>query len=302
MSPLIKNLKDLFGDKIRLNEKLSKYNWFNSGGPAELFFKAENEKELASFLSHLKPNLNSINIIGAGSNTLIRDGGVKGATIKLSSNFSFINLIEKNIIEAGAATLDKNIANFSKEQSLSGLEFLSCIPGSVGGGIRMNSGCYDSDFSKILTSIKVMDFNGSIKEIKRDQINFFYRGCSLPENLIILSVKLQGIPSKKELIEAKQKDFIQRKIDSQPKGVKTCGSTFKNPEGTKAWKLIKESKSDKLFVGDVKISEKHSNFFINNGSASSFEIEQLINKVKENVFKETGKKLELEIKIIGNNI
>ncbi len=302
MSLPIKNLKEVFGDKIKFNEKLSKYNWFSSGGPAELFYKADKEEKLASFLKHIKSYNKTINIIGAGSNTLIRDGGIKGVTIKLSSNFSYINLLDENIIEAGAATLDKNVSNFSSINSLSGLEFLSCIPGSVGGGVRMNSGCYGSDFSKILLSIKVIDLNGNIKEIKRDKIDFFYRGCSLPESLFILSVKFRGIPSNKKDIEAKVKHLIERKKESQPKGVKTCGSTFKNPDGLKAWKLIKDSNSDKFSVGDVKISDKHCNFFINNGHASSFEIEELINKVKENVLKETGKTLEPEIKIIGDNI
>tara|TARA_B100001029_G_C15059193_1_gene456920 strand:+ start:589 stop:1497 length:909 start_codon:yes stop_codon:yes gene_type:complete len=302
MSLSTKNLQEIFGNKIKFNEKLSKYNWFNSGGPAELFYKADNQVELASFLKHIKSFNKTINIIGAGSNTIIRDGGIKGVTIKLSSKFSYTNLLEENIIEAGAATLDKNVSNFSTEKSLSGLEFLSCIPGSVGGGVRMNSGCYGSDFSKVLFSIKVIDLNGDIKEIHKDKINFFYRGCSLSENLLILSAKFKGIPSKKKDIETKQRDFIERKKESQPKGVKTCGSTFKNPEGMKAWKLIKDSNSDKFFVGDVKISDKHCNFFINNGSASSFEIEKLINKVKENVLKATGKSLELEIKIIGDHL
>ena len=292
------NLKEIFGDKIKFNEKLSKYNWFGSGGPAELFYRADDEKQLASFLKYIKTSYKTINIIGAGSNTLIRDGGIKGVTIKLSSRFSYTNLLDENIIETGAATLDKIVSDFSVEKSLSGLEFLSCIPGSVGGGVRMNSGCYGSDFSKILLSIKVIDLNGKIREIKKDQIDFFYRGCSLPDNLLVLSAKFKGIPSRKADVEMKQRDLIKRKKDSQPTGVKTCGSTFKNPESTKAWKLIKDSNSDKFSVGNVKISEKHCNFFVNKGATSS-EIEELINKVKLNVLKKTGTKLELEIKITG---
>ena len=197
MTLIIDNLKKTFGDKIKFNEKLSKYNWFSSGGPAEFFFKAEDENDLAFFLKNIKSYNKKINIIGAGSNTLIRDGGVDGVTIKLSSNFSYTKLLEGSIIEAGAATLDKNVSNFAKDNSLSGLEFLSCIPGSIGGGVKMNSGCYGSDFSKILFSVKVMDLNGEIKEIKKEKIDFFYRGCSLSEDLLVLSVKLKGVSSKK---------------------------------------------------------------------------------------------------------
>ena len=144
-----------FGKKILLNVKLANYSWFNLGGPSEVFFKPDNLEDIIFFLKMNKPE--KINILGAGSNTLIRDGGVKGITMKLSSKFSYINLNTPNIIEAGAATLDKKIADFATENSLSGLEFLTCIPGSIGGAIRMNSGCYGENISQILHSIKVID-------------------------------------------------------------------------------------------------------------------------------------------------
>ena len=301
MNSSINKFKEIFGNKIKFNENLSKYNWFKSGGPAEIFYRADNEKELSSFLKRIKKLFKTINILGAGSNTLIRDGGVKGVTIKLSPKFSYTKLLQGDIIEAGAATLDREVSNFSTTKSLSGLEFLSCIPGSIGGAICMNSGCYGSDISKILVSIRVINLNGEIEEFKKDQINFFYRGCSLPSNTLILSAKFKGLPSKQEDIEKNQKILIKKKKDSQPSGVKTCGSTFKNPENKKAWQLIKETNSDKLSVRNVKISEKHCNFFVNEGNSKSSEIEELINKVKSNVLKETGIKLELEIKVIGVN-
>ena len=278
---------------------LSKYSWFNLGGPSEIFFRPNSVAQLSSFLQEIKKTKNKTTIIGAGSNTLIRDSGVKGVTIKLGSKFSFLNLINNDTIHAGAATLDKKISNFAKDNSLSNFEFLSCIPGSLGGGIVMNSGCYENEISKILVSVEVIDENGEIFEIEKDKINFFYRGCDLPDNFIILSAKLKGLKLDKSKIEKKQSEFIKKKKESQPSQIKTCGSTFKNTKNYKAWELIKKSNCEKMFVGKAKISQKHCNFFVNEGNAKAFEIEQLIDKTKEQVFKKTGIKLELEIKIIG---
>jgi UDP-N-acetylmuramate dehydrogenase len=292
-------IKKIFGDRVKFNESLSKFSWFNVGGPAELFFRADSEEELSIFFKYLNSLNKQITIIGAGSNTLIRDGGVKGATIKLSSKFSYLKLIEESLIEAGAATFDKKLSEFSKENSIAGLEFLSCIPGSVGGAIKMNAGWHGHSIENVVASIKVMDFEGNIKEIEKSEISFFYRGSSLPNNLLILSAKFKGKLSKKENIEKKLIQLTDKKKASQPSGVKTCGSTFKNPENKKAWQLIKESDCDKLSVGGAKISEKHCNFLINEGNANSREIEELINNVKKKVLIKTGVKMELEIKIIG---
>ena len=299
MSLKFDELKKIYGDNIYRNEILSKYSWFNLGGPSEIFFRPNSVAQLSSFLQEIKKTKNKTTIIGAGSNTLIRDSGVKGVTIKLGSKFSFLNLINNDTIHAGAATLDKKISNFAKDNSLSNFEFLSCIPGSLGGGIVMNSGCYENEISKILVSVEVVDENGKIFEIEKDKINFFYRGCDLPNNFIILSAKLKGLKLDKSKIEKKQSEFIKKKKESQPSQIKTCGSTFKNTKNYKAWELIKKSNCEKMFVGKAKISQKHCNFFVNEGNAKAFEIEQLIDKTKEQVFKKTGIKLELEIKIIG---
>ena len=300
MSIQIEELKRNFGNKLLVKENLSKFSWFNLGGPAEIFFKPANYNELASLLKIYQDN-KKINIIGAGSNTLIRDGGIEGITIKLSTEFSFIKLLNDNIIEVGAATLDRKLSDFATKNSLSGFEFLSCIPGSIGGGIKMNSGCYGEEISKILVSLKAIDRKGKIKEIKRDEIKFSYRSCDLSDELIILSAKFKGDLKDKSNIEKKQLELIKRKKETQPSQVKTCGSTFKNPKDRKAWKLIKESGCEKISVGKAKISEKHCNFFINEGGATSNDIEQLIEKVKNQVLKKTGINLELEIKIIGIN-
>ena len=295
-----KFLQKKFGKNLILNENLSKYSWFNLGGPADIFFRPANKNQLKEFLNQIRENSNSIKILGAGSNTLIRDGGIKGIVIKLSSNFSSVKLISPNIIEVGAATLDRNVSEFAKNNEISEMEFLSCIPGSIGGAIIMNSGCYGSDISKILLSIKVLDNLGNEKEINSEEIKFCYRGSNLPKNFIILSAKLKGISSSKAFIEKKQNQLIQKKKLSQPSQIKTGGSTFKNNTDKKAWMLIKESGCDKFSVGDAKISEKHSNFFVNNGKAKSSDIELLINKVKKEVNNKTGINLELEIKIIGD--
>ena len=290
-----------FSKNVFTNIELSKYSWFNLGGPAELFFKPENKNQLIEFLKHSKENKLKITVLGAGSNTLIRDEGIKGVVIKLGPNFSKIELINENTIQVGAATLDRKISNFAKENGIGSLEFLSCIPGSIGGAVIMNSGCYGCDISKVLTSITVIDVQNCIeKQIPREDIDFFYRGTNLPSNLIITAVKLKGTVAEKQLIEKKQLQMLEQKKLSQPSQIKTCGSTFKNQNNEKkAWQIIKETGCDKFFEGDAVISEKHCNFFVNNGNAKSSDIEKLINKVKKTVNDKTGINLELEIKIIG---
>jgi len=295
------DLEKKFKNALNKKVNLSNYSWFNLGGEADYLFKAKNKIQLIEFLKDAKKNNLKVTILGAGSNTLFRDNGVKGAVVKLIQDFSYIHMIDNNVIDVGAATLDRKVANFAKDNNLGNLEFLSCIPGSIGGAIIMNSGCYDNDISKILVSIKAIDKkNLSEIEIKKEDIKFFYRGTNLSEDLIIISAKLKGILGKKDEIEKKQFDLIERKKQSQPSQIKTCGSTFKNfSKDKKAWKLIKESGCDNFKEGDASISEKHCNFFVNNGNAKSSDIESLIKRVKKKVFETTGVNLELEIKIIG---
>ena len=298
---LSENFIKKFGSNFNQKVKLSNYSWFNLGGKAEFFFKPKDKNQLIEFLRDAKKNNLKITILGAGSNTLIRDKGVKGVTIKLGSNFSYTKLINNDIIEAGAATLDRKVANFAKDNSLTNFEFLSCIPGSVGGAVTMNSGCYESDISKILLSIEVINKNDLTKrEIKKEDIKFLYRGTDLSEDLIIISAKFKGLADNKNKIEKKQFDLIERKKLSQPSQIKTCGSTFKNISvNKKAWMLIKEAGCDDFKEGDAMISKKHCNFFVNNGNAKSADIENLIKNVKNKVHAKTVIDLELEIKIIG---
>ena len=298
---LNQELNKKFEKNILNNIKLSNYSWFNLGGPAEYLFKPLNKKQLIEFLKENKKNKLKITILGAGSNTLIRDNGVKAVVIKLGLGFSDIKLVDKDIIEVGAATLDRKLSNFAKDNGIANLEFLSCIPGSIGGAVIMNSGCYGYDISKVLSSIRVIDMKDcKEKEIKKEEIQFFYRGTNLSKDFLITSVKLKGNVDSKEKIEKKQNQMIEEKKLSQPSQVKTCGSTFKNvSDSKKAWQLIKESGCDEFKEGDAMISKKHCNFFVNNGNAKSSDIEKLINKVKQAVSDKSGVNLELEIKIIG---
>ena len=290
-----------FKGNIKNNVNLSNYNWFNLGGPAEYLFKPENKEQLIEFLKENKIFKLNTTVLGAGSNTLIRDNGIKGVVIKLGSNFSKIKLINSDTLEVGAAALDRKVSNYAKDNGLSEFEFLSCIPGSIGGAVIMNSGCYGDDISKILISINVIDIKDcKEKVIKRDNIKFFYRGTNLPSEYIIISAKLKGKIKSKSTIEEKQNNFIMKKKLSQPSQIKTCGSTFKNLSNRKkAWQVIKQTGCDKFREGDAVISEKHCNFFVNNGKAKSADIEKLINKVKKKVNDKAGVNLELEIKIIG---
>jgi UDP-N-acetylmuramate dehydrogenase len=295
------DFKKKFGMNFTEIVKLSNYSWFNLGGYAEYFFKPKDVTQLLQILEEAtKKNLKTT-ILGAGSNTLFRDKGVKGAVIKLGRSFSYTKLINNDIIEVGAATLDRKVANFAKDNNICNLEFLACIPGSIGGAIIMNSGCYNNDISKILLSIQAID-KKKLKqtEIQKDDIKFFYRGSNLSDDLIITSVRLKGLLGEKEIIEKKQSDFIERKKLSQPSKIKTCGSTFKNlSEEKKAWMYIKEAGCENFKEGEAEISKKHCNFFVNKGNAKSSDIEKLIQKVKKKVYEKTKVNLELEIKIVG---
>lgn len=297
----IKEIKNKISGQILFNESLSKYSWFNLGGPAKVIFRPKNLKELSTFLKNAK-GFDKIKVLGVGSNTLIRDGGFNGVVIKFGKSFSNLSLFNENTLIAGASALDKNVSNFAFENSLSGFEFLSCIPGTIGGGIRMNSGCYEEDISKILVSVQAMDLSGKIKIIYSSDIKFGYRECNLDNNLIFISATFRGKRNNKKNIKEKINKLVERKKNDQPSKIKTCGSTFKNPESKKAWKLIKDSGCAGMKVGDAQISEKHCNFFVNTGNAKSGDLENLIHQVKSKVLDKTGIDLQLELQIIGEKL
>ena len=301
LRPQIENIKNKISGKISFNENLSKLSWFNLGGPAKVLFRPKNLKELSIFLKEIK-GINKIKVLGAGSNTLIRDGGFDGIIIKFGKFFSHISLFNPNTIIAGASVLDKNVSSFALENSLSGFEFLSCIPGTIGGGIRMNSGCYGRDISKILVSVQTIDLNGKVRVIYSSDIKFSYRGCNLNSNLIFISATFKGKNDNNLNIQKKINNLVEQKKKDQPSKIKTCGSTFKNPENRKAWSLIKDSGCAGMNIGDAYISEKHCNFFVNKGNAKSQDLENLIYQVKNEVLNKTGIKLELELEIIGEKL
>ena len=296
----LKNLLDEFGNNVIFEYDLKKKNWFNIGGKSKVFYKANNLKELINFLKKVADK-EKIFILGAGSNTLITDNLYDGIVIKLSKDFSNISLFKDDIIIAGSGVLDKTLSDFAMKNNLSGFEFLSCIPGTIGGGIRMNAGCFGNEFKDILLSIQAMDKKGNMLTIPVKDINFEYRKNDISEDLIFLSATFKGIKSEYKKIENQTKKLKNEKEKTQPTRIKTSGSTFKNPilqTKKKVWELIKESVPlDKSF-GDAYISEKHCNFFVNKGEAKFEDMIKLIDFVKEKVLKKTGIKLEQEIKIL----
>ena len=299
----IENLKKIlneFGDNVKFYHDLKKKNWFNIGGKTKVFYKAENLKDLVNILKKLN-NKEKIFILGAGSNTLISDDLIDGVVIKLSKNFNNISLHGEDIIIAGSAVLDKTLSEFAMNNNLSGFEFLSCIPGSVGGGIKMNAGCFGKEFKDILISIQAIDKIGNVITIPSKDIRFEYRKNNLSDDLIFLSASFKGIKNNSDKILHEMNKLKAEKEKNQPTKIKTSGSTFKNPisqTDKKVWELIKESVPlDKSF-GDACISEKHCNFFVNNGQASFKDMINLIDFVTKNVLDNTGISLEKEIKIL----
>ena len=295
----LKNLNSNEGE-VHFEYDLKKLNWFNIGGKAKIFFKANTLKGLIDFLK-VYQNRGKIFVLGAGSNVLITDGIFNGAVIKLGKSFQNLTVLNENLIIAGCGVTQKKLSNFSKENNLSGMEFLSCIPGSVGGGIRMNSGCFDREFKDVLISIQCIDFNGNVKIINKNNIKFEYRGSNLPKDLIFLSATFKGEKEDQNKIQNKMLEMKEKKENTQPSKIKTGGSTFKNPKNQttkKVWELIKETVPNSLSFGDAAISEKHANFFINKKNASFSDMKKLISTVRDKVFKKTGIKINTEIIIV----
>ena len=296
----LKNLLIEFEENVSFEQDLKKKNWFNIGGKSKVFYKANNLKELVNFLKKLN-NKERIFILGAGSNTLINDTLFDGIVIKLSKNFNNISLLREDIIIAGSAVLDKSLSDFAMNNNLSGFEFLSCIPGTIGGGIRMNAGCFGYEFKDILLSIQAIDKSGSVITIPSKDIIFEYRKNNLSDDLIFLSASFKGTKSNRIEIQDRMKKFKIEKDKNQPTKIKTSGSTFKNPisqTDKKVWELIKESVPLDICFGDACISDKHCNFFVNKGNAKFIDMKNLIDFVSNNVLEKTGISLEKEIKIL----
>ncbi|PDH20671.1 MAG: UDP-N-acetylenolpyruvoylglucosamine reductase [Pelagibacterales bacterium MED-G42] len=293
-------LSSEFKENIKFNYNLKKKNWFNIGGKTKFYYKAENLKDLIKFLKIID-NRERIFILGRGSNILITDKTYDGVIIKLSKNFNNISLLSNDIIIAGSAVSDKSLSDFAMNNDLGGFEFLSCIPGTIGGGIKMNAGCFGREFKDILISVQATNKEGKVITIPSNEINFKYRDSNLPNDLIFLSASFKGYKKKFNLIKTEMENLKKKKEEIQPTSIKTSGSTFKNPidqTDKKVWQLIKDSVSLEKTFGDACISKKHCNFFVNKGNAKFDDMKKLIKYVIKNVFKKTGIKLETEIKIL----
>jgi UDP-N-acetylmuramate dehydrogenase len=297
------NKEDLlfeFKENIKFDYNLKKKNWFNIGGNTKIYYKADNLKELIKFLKIIG-NREKIFVLGGGSNILISDKTYNGVVIKLSNNFNNISLLSEDIIIAGSSVSDKSLSEFAMNNSLGGFEFLSCIPGTVGGGIKMNAGCFNREFKDILISVQAINISGQVITIPAKEINFRYRDSGLSNDLIFLSASFKGFKKKSNLIKNEMIKFKEKKEKAQPTRIKTSGSTFKNPldqSDKKVWQLIKESVPLEKSFGDACISEKHCNFFVNKGNAKFDDMKKLIDFVSQSVLKKTGVKLQTEIKIL----
>jgi|TARA_A100001011_G_scaffold398892_1_gene505020 UDP-N-acetylmuramate dehydrogenase len=296
----IKKFSKEINCKFDFDYDLKKSNWFNIGGKAKIYYRPDSLSNLVKFLKKFGSKT-KIFILGAGSNTLISDNIFDGIVIKLGKNFSNVSLLPNGIIIAGSACSDKKLSEFALENEIGGMEFLSCIPGTIGGGLKMNAGCFNKEFKDILVSIQAIDKLGKVVTIPSNNIKFEYRNNDLSEDLIFLSASFKGKKKNREAIEKEMKKLKINKEKAQPTKIKTSGSTFKNPikqTNKKVWELIKESVSLNTTFGDACISKKHCNFFINKKNASFDDMKKLIEFVETNVEKKTGIKLEKEIKIL----
>ena len=296
----IKKFSSEINSRFYFDYDLKKSNWFNIGGRTQVYFKAESLADLLLFLKKFGSN-EKIFILGAGSNTLISDDIFDGIVVKLGKNFSNISLLPNNVIVAGSACIDKKLSEFALDNGVGGFEFLACIPGTIGGGLKMNAGCFNKEIKDILISIQATDKTGRIITIPANKILFEYRNNNLADDLIFLSASFKGKKKKQEIIQKEITELKKKKDASQPSKIKTSGSTFKNPinqTNKKVWELIKESVPLDTSFGDASISSKHCNFFVNKNNASFSDMNKLIEFVRVNVEKKTGIKLEKEIKIL----
>lgn len=290
--------------EYRFNYSLRHLNWFKVGGPAEIFFKPSGTLDLANFLEQ-NQQLRPVTVLGAGSNIIIRDGGIEGFVIKLGQNFTNIEFNnEKNQLSVGSGCLNFNLAKFCSQNNIAGFEFLVGIPGTIGGGIIMNAGAYNSEFKDIVISIEALDYQGKLYTLSNSEIGFKYRGCNLVEDLsrqlIITKIILKTLPGDQEIITKKMHEINEKRLATQPIKERTSGSTFANPVGEySAWQLIDKAGMRGYKIGDASISILHCNFMINHGNATAKDLEDLGELVKKIVFEQSGIDLKWEIKRIG---
>jgi UDP-N-acetylmuramate dehydrogenase len=288
--------------RIALNAPLGGLTWFRVGGAAEVLFRPADAEDLASVLAALPAEI-PVTVIGVGSNLLVRDGGVPGLVIRLAGPFAGVTL-SGSVVTAGAAALDLTVAMTALEHGLTGLEFLSGIPGTVGGALRMNAGAFGGEMKDVTLAATAIDRSGTVTTFTPAELDFTYRHCGVPDAAIFLSATLQGQPGDRDSITGRMATIRETREASQPTRVRTGGSTFANPpqglaQGGKAWELIDKAGCRGLTRGGAQISEKHCNFMLNIGDATAADLEDLGEEVRRRVLESSGITLEWEIRRIG---
>jgi len=273
--------------------------WFRAGGPADVLFRPVDVDDLCAFMA-AKPGDLPVTVIGVGSNLLIRDGGIAGVVIRLPGAFGRIERLDDTRIRAGAAALDAAVARAAADAGIGGLEYLRGIPGTIGGALTMNAGCYGTETKDVFVEARAVDACGRLVTLGPAEMGFTYRH-SLPQGMIYVDTVLQGRPDEPDAIRARMESLVAQRESTQPVRSKTGGSTFTNPPGRKAWQLIDEAGCRGLSHGAAQVSEKHCNFLINTGDAAAGDIEALGEEVRARVKAKFGVELEWEIKRIGRN-
>lgn len=283
----------------RLSEgaSLANVTWFRVGGPAEVLFKPADVADLQTFLANCPEDV-AITVLGVGSNLLVRDGGIPGVVIRLGRAFAEIRT-EGQHVYAGASALDLNVALAARGAGIAGLEFLSGIPGTIGGACRMNAGAYGSDLSQVLVTATALDRAGTLHRLDKQALGFTYRHSAVPDDWIFCGVELAGHAGDPAIIQQRLNEIQAAREESQPVRARTGGSTFVNPVGQKAWQLVDQAGCRGLAVGGAMVSEKHCNFLINTGGATAADIENLGETVRRRVKETSGIELAWEIKRIG---
>ncbi len=296
---LVKLLPEVRG-KYLCDVPLSKHTWFAVGGPAEVMYLPEDDEDLSLFMKTKPYNL-PVCVIGGGSNLLVRDGGVPGVVIKLDSRYYKKWQLNGNELTCGAGMRNADLKKILLENKMGGLEFLCSIPGHLGGSIKTNAGCFGKEVKDVLLKATVVDGEGNIKEVSAADLMLSYRSSFFPDDWIVTSLTLKVHPADPEMVLKTLTEHKNYRMRSQPHNERTAGSTFKNPEGLRAWELIKKSGCADLRVNGAKVSEKHCNFLINTGNATAKDIETLGETIVQRVKEQTSITLEWEVKRMGIN-
>lgn len=284
--------------RLVANFPLSDVTWFRVGGPAQGLFTPADEADLAYFISALPEDV-PVTIIGLGSNLLVRDGGVEGVVIRLGRGFGEIAIEDGNRLRVGAATPDVKVARAAADAGIAGLSFYRGIPGCVGGALRMNGGAHGSETKDVLVEARAVDRSGKIHVLSVGEMNYTYRHCGAPEELIFTQALFQGEQGDRDAILAEMEGIAEYRAEAQPVKARTGGSTFKNPPGNSAWKLIDAAGLRGFQVGGAKVSDKHCNFLINEGGATAADLEELGETIRARVKETSGVELEWEIRRLG---